>query len=720
MPKAIVMKHLEGKPGKVYYPLQLTEVPPPSPGPHELLIRIHAAALNHRDFFLRQALYPAPSFDVPLLADGCGVVQSAGTSASPSWVGKRVILVPGRGWTDCPEGPEAPAGYQILGGTKAIPLGTLQEVVAIHEDEVEEAPAHLSRTEAAALPLTGLTAWRAYVTKSGNALPGRNILITGIGGGVALNVLQFVVAMAGNAFVTSGSLDKIDRAKEMGAKGGVIYKTEGWEKELKKILPQDRPYIDAVIDGAGSDVIAKGTKLLKHGGVVVQYGMTVSPKMDWSMNAVLKNLELRGSTMGSRREFKDMVAFVNEKKIKPVISRSVKGLENMKDIDGLFDDIKNGSQFGKLVIDLLSEEGAAIDFRHGLGKRPPTDWGKVERAIEVTRNSKERLTYVWIDTCCIDKSNTSELSEAINLIFNWYARAVVCYAQIADDEGEFVPATDASSGWALGHQDVDSSVSGDSALTETAKTRVKNCRWLTRGWTLQEVITPPTVWFFDRNWRIDRKISEVPRNSPQQQNIMALLSKMTIVKKMSWAQNRQTYKTEDIAYSLLGIFGVNMAMTCVLQFHGILAHSPAEFADAGSLELSRNAITNPDFTLTINGLKINAQVRNIPDSKYLFLGLNCSDRSDGPQNTRGFTLQVIGFKKDKRTKPSSLTTELGSRPFQPKKEFFISADNTDVDTEHLDRSENQPWRRTGTGWERLEEVGKTRVLAGGRQQEYDD
>jgi D-arabinose 1-dehydrogenase-like Zn-dependent alcohol dehydrogenase len=80
--------------------------------------------------------------------------------------------------------------------------------------------------------------------------------------------------------------------------------------------------------------------------------MTTSPKMDWSMNAVLKNLELKGSTMGSRKEFHDMVAFVNEKKIKPIVSRVVKGIDNLKEIDGLFEDMKTGSQFGKLVIEL--------------------------------------------------------------------------------------------------------------------------------------------------------------------------------------------------------------------------------------------------------------------------------------------------------------------------------------------------------------------------------
>jgi NADPH:quinone reductase-like Zn-dependent oxidoreductase len=108
-----------------------------------------------------------------------------------------------------------------------------------------------------------LTGWRALISKSGNAEAGRNILITGIGGGVALNVLQFAVGLGANAYVTSGSQDKIDKAKSMGAKGGVSYKADGWEKELKKQLPKDRPYLDAIIDGAGGNVISKGARLLK-------------------------------------------------------------------------------------------------------------------------------------------------------------------------------------------------------------------------------------------------------------------------------------------------------------------------------------------------------------------------------------------------------------------------------------------------------------------------
>lgn len=133
----------------------------------------------------------------------------------------------------------------------------------MHESEVEEAPAHLSPAEASALPLTGLTGWRALVCKSGNAEKGRNILITGIGGGVALNVLQFAVGLGANAYVTSGDEGKIEKAKQLGAKGGVNYKSEGWEKDLKKSLPKDRPYIDTIIDGAGGNVMAKAVRLLK-------------------------------------------------------------------------------------------------------------------------------------------------------------------------------------------------------------------------------------------------------------------------------------------------------------------------------------------------------------------------------------------------------------------------------------------------------------------------
>ena len=259
MPKAISIEKVDGKPGQVYYPLVHVDLPEPKPKDNEVVVRISAAALNHRDLFVRQHLYPGISFGVPLLADGCGIVVDAGSSAQ-KWKGKRVILNPGTGWKDDPDGPESPKGYAILGGTKTNPLGTLGETVTIGAEELEEAPSHLSSVEAAALPLTGLTAWRAVSTKSGSAKKGRNVLITGIGGGVALMALSFAVAAGANVYVSSGNEEKLKKAKDLGAAGGVNYKNKDWEKQLLLQLPKDRPQLDAIIDGAGGDIIEKSVK----------------------------------------------------------------------------------------------------------------------------------------------------------------------------------------------------------------------------------------------------------------------------------------------------------------------------------------------------------------------------------------------------------------------------------------------------------------------------
>ncbi|KAH7128702.1 hypothetical protein B0J11DRAFT_431934 [Dendryphion nanum] len=359
MPSAITIKQIPGKPGHVWYPLEKITIPDPKPSEDQVVVTISAAALNHRDVFIRQHLYPGTAFGVPLLADGAGIVTSTGSSPSAKkWLNKRVVLNPASGWKDSPDGPEHPKGVAILGGTSTNPAGTLSEVVLIDASELEEAPSHLSDAEAAALPLTGLTAWRALFTKSGNAKPGHNILITGIGGGVALVALSFAVAQGCNVFVTSGNEEKIQQAKALGAKVGVNYKEQGWDKKLRELLPKDRPYLDAIVDGAGGDVVSKGSKLLKAGGIISVYGMTVSPKMDFLMSAVLRNIEVRGSTMGSRKEFAEMIDFVNQKNIKPVVSRTVNGLD-IEAIDGLFDDMKNFKQFGKLVVTLGKNSGSS-------------------------------------------------------------------------------------------------------------------------------------------------------------------------------------------------------------------------------------------------------------------------------------------------------------------------------------------------------------------------
>ena len=274
MPKSISIVGPPGKPGEVYYDLHVNDTPAPAPSGSELLISMRAAALNHRDLFLRQHLYPGLTFaPVPLGADGSGVVVSCGPDADSSfWNGKRVIVNPGIGWKDAPEGPEEEFGgiYCTLGGTKFYPKGTLGEYFVVDQSEVEIAPDHLSDVEAAALPLTGLTAWRCVAEKLGprNIGQGKDVLVTGIGGGVALMALGFLSKMGTRVWVSSGSQEKIERAtEEAGATGGVNYKEQGWENKLVEMLKEKtggkKKTLDGIIDGAGGDIVDKGRKLLK-------------------------------------------------------------------------------------------------------------------------------------------------------------------------------------------------------------------------------------------------------------------------------------------------------------------------------------------------------------------------------------------------------------------------------------------------------------------------
>ncbi|KAI9036915.1 uncharacterized protein KD926_001159 [Aspergillus affinis] len=151
--------------------------------------------------------------------------------------------------------------------------------------------------------------------------------------------------------------EKLDSAMRLGAKGGVHYMDKNWEDGLLDFLPSKRREFDAVIDGTEGDIVHTAVKLLKAGGIVVIYGMTMAPSLSFPMRAILKNLDIRGTALGSRREFAEMVGFVREKRITPVIfSRVLNGIENVKAIEEQFDILRSGRQFGKLVIKLDAEE----------------------------------------------------------------------------------------------------------------------------------------------------------------------------------------------------------------------------------------------------------------------------------------------------------------------------------------------------------------------------
>jgi len=316
--------------------VQLTERPTPTPQAGEVRVKVQAMALNRRDEWIRQGMYPGLQAAI-LGSDACGTVESLGEGVSETWLGKRVVINPNCNWGD--QETHQREDYHILG----MPTdGTFAEYVVVHEDRLAEAPAFLSNEEAAALPLAALTAFRATFTQGGVA-EGKRVLITGFGGGVAQFAAQFALAAGARVAVSSGDESKLEMARNMGAELAVNYKDEGWDKAVKKHFGA----LDIAIDSAGGEGFSRILKILGRAGSLVFYGATTGlpPKVDL-YRMFFNQIRIQGSTMGSDKEFFEMLRFVEKHQIKPVIS-SVRSFE-----DGLaaFDEMRDGGQFGKLVL----------------------------------------------------------------------------------------------------------------------------------------------------------------------------------------------------------------------------------------------------------------------------------------------------------------------------------------------------------------------------------
>lgn len=262
------------------------------------------------------------------------------------------------------------------------------------------------------------------------------------------------------------------------------------------------------------------------------------------------------------------------------------------------------------------------------------------------------LSYAWIDTCCIDKSSSAELSEAINSMFRYYENAAFCIVHISDLSSSSDPAT----------------------LSLEFESQFTRCRWLTRGWTLQEMIAPREVLFYDSTWtyrgsKNDWK-SLLSKETGVDESILdsgTALRTIPVAQRMSWASRRRTTRTEDMAYCLMGIFDVNMPLIygegskafirlqeeiskqtydlslfawqqldSSQNYRGILARSAKEFSNYGGMKPRiRGVIFPTEFTLTNRGLRIeSAALVNVPTADYdLVWNLGFSYRDDWPSIT---------------------------------------------------------------------------------------
>ncbi|KAG6810849.1 hypothetical protein H0H92_010064 [Tricholoma furcatifolium] len=340
--KSVVVKKSPPQRTPLYHDAVIEEKPIPELKHGEVLVRMGAVAFNHRDVWIRMGQYPRIGFGAVFGADGAGTVIAAHDPHDPL-LNSRVFLTPSRGWDTHPEAPES--NFGILGGGVWPPLGTFSEYVVVERAHVIPSPQHLSDVEVSAWPLAGVTAWRAAVV-NGLVRAGQNVLITGIGGGVALIAMQICVAMGASVYVTSGSAEKIKKAIALGAKGGVNYKDHDWPAQLGALLGNGQE-LDLVVDSAGGDLMAQVGKILRQGGRVVCYGMTANPKITLTMREVLKNQRLIGSTMGSHQDLVDATTFLTAHRIVPLVSHVFEGLDAAE--EG-FETMRRGDQFGKIVL----------------------------------------------------------------------------------------------------------------------------------------------------------------------------------------------------------------------------------------------------------------------------------------------------------------------------------------------------------------------------------
>lgn len=317
--------------------LTVASVLDPVPVAGEVLVEVRAAALNHRDVWIKTGQYAGLRWPCQPGSDGAGTVIAAGPGADPGWVGRDVIINPSFQWGD----REVAQGeaFTILGLPRD---GTLAERIAVPAAQLAPKPGHLSWTEAAALPLAGLTAWRALRSRAG-VLPGERVLISGIGGGVAVFALQFAVAAGAEVWVTSSSDEKIARAVALGAKGGFRYDRPGWGAEALKVAGA----FAVIIESAGGAGFESLIDVAAPGGRIVFFGATRGNPPVLPMRKVFwRQLSLLGTTMGSPADWVGMVAEVEARRLRPVV-----GAEFTLDAAAeAFALMEQGGQFGKIVV----------------------------------------------------------------------------------------------------------------------------------------------------------------------------------------------------------------------------------------------------------------------------------------------------------------------------------------------------------------------------------
>jgi NADPH:quinone reductase-like Zn-dependent oxidoreductase len=311
--------------------LRLAPTDDPAPTPGWVTVQLRAAALNWHDVLVREGRYSSPLPHV-LGADGAGVRVDTGED---------VMILPSLGWGDRQEAPGP--SWQILGDTVR---GTYAELVCVPEGCLVPRPSGWSWAEAAALPLVGVTTFRALFTR-GRLRAGESLLVLGAGGGVATSAVTLGAAVGADVVVTSSSAEKIANARALGARGGVLYTEADWPEAARK-LTSDGQGFDLVLDSVGS--WADAIRTLRPGGRLVVLGASRGDEARLEIRPYyFGQYDLLGTTMGSERDFRGLLSLMDRYSVgAPVIDRSFP----LVDAAAAHEYLESGQAIGKVVLDI--------------------------------------------------------------------------------------------------------------------------------------------------------------------------------------------------------------------------------------------------------------------------------------------------------------------------------------------------------------------------------